>query len=97
MSISILEKIFPVVYTPGMDAEIQQIQRLLSGYMTAAEVAEELGVSKPRVQQIVNTGRLAPAFCAGGVRWFRRSDVAAFGRLDRPRGRRPKSDGSPAP
>lgn len=57
-------------------------------YMTLAEAAEELALSKSRVEQYVRDGRLAVAARAGGVRFVLRADVAKLKRTPRrPRGR----------
>lgn len=56
--------------------------------MTLAEAADELELSKSRVEQYVRDGRLAVAARAGGVRFVLRSDVAELKRTPRrPRGR----------
>lgn len=70
----------------------------LSEYVTAAQAAEILGVTKPRVNQLTRDGRLAVAGTVGaGVRLYRRAAVEAFAAKPRPRTGRPAGakDGAP--
>lgn len=67
-------------------SDVQQIMTLLSRFMTAAEAAERIGISKPRLWQLVGKGRLTPAFSVGELRMFCRSEVEAFADTPRPRG-----------
>ena len=62
-------------------------------YLTLAEAARELGLSKSRVEQFVRTGRLAVAASVGKVRLVRRTDVATLKATPRPSGRPPNSAG----
>jgi hypothetical protein len=50
----------------------------VSEYMTVAQAAAELGLSKVRVHQFIVAGRLAVADKFGNVRLLRRVDVAAI-------------------
>jgi len=78
-----------------MDDTTRELVRLLRGYLTTAEAAAELGLSKSRIEQFIRDGRLAVAFVAGGLRWLRRADLAPL-RAPRPAGR-PAADRGPAP
>lgn len=67
-----------------------------AGYLSTAEVAELLGVSRPAVTHYYRQGRLRGE-SAGGRLWFRAADVRRFKR--RPRGNPNfggKSPGRPA-
>ena len=55
-------------------------------WLTVAETAEELKLTRRRVQALVTAGKL-PAVRAGKSLLLLRSDVEAFSKLDRPHGR----------
>ena len=78
---------FAVAYTGGMGD--------LADYMTTREVADFLAVTKPRVDQLCEAGKLKYEM-KGNVRLFLRADVEAFAKLDRPVGR-PKKPPSEKP
>lgn len=59
--------------------------------MTLRDAAEELAVSKSRVEQFVRDGRLPIAAAAGGIRWVSRKKVAELKRIPR-KGGRPRQD-----
>lgn len=61
--------------------------------ITTKTAAKILKLSKPRINQFVNDGRLKPIEI-DGVRFFLRADVAALAKQPRPEGR-PKT--KPAP
>lgn len=71
-----------------------EIARLLAAYMTVAEAAYALGVSKPRVEQFIRgtktmAPRLVVEFEAGGLRWVSRAAVARLKKTPRTPGRPP--------
>jgi excisionase family DNA binding protein len=60
--------------------------------LKAGQVAELLGVSRQRVNQLVSEGKLIPALSLEGLNLFNKSDVEAFNQLERKIGRPKKED-----
>jgi excisionase family DNA binding protein len=71
-----------MVQLPGLD------------WVTVKEAGELLGVSARRVSALVKSGRLKATRVGERVLMLRRDEVVAFGKIDRPTGRPPKSPGS---
>lgn len=55
-------------------------------FVTVAEAAGMLGLTKTRIDQFIRDDRLAVARRVGGLRLLSRAAVAAFAKLDRPPG-----------
>ena len=58
----------------------------ITEYVTVKDAAELLGLSKPRVDQLIKAGRIR-CEAIGGIRLVLRGEVAAFKRKKRPTGR----------
>lgn len=59
----------------------------MEDYCSVREAADELGLTKSRIEQLLVDGRLRVEIVAGGVRWVSREAVAALKKVPRPTGR----------
>ena len=69
----------------------------IADYLTVAQAADALGLSKSRVEQFIRDGRLAVATTMGSVRLLLRTDVAALKPSVRGKPGRPPKSPPPAP